>query len=101
MFQALREGALDTGGLTFAHRREHTAALNRLAVEGAADVVAVSLGVYPAIASAYQLLPHGASVGRGYGPVVVEASGRSNPMTSTACGSASSAPAPPPGWCCA
>src|SRR4029077_1217314 len=34
-------------------------------------VVAVSLGVYPAIADRYQLLPHGASVGRGYGPVVV------------------------------
>ena len=30
-----------------------------------------SLGVYPAIAPSYQLLPHGASVGRGYGPVVV------------------------------
>ncbi|HZL17584.1 MAG TPA: MqnA/MqnD/SBP family protein, partial [Polyangia bacterium] len=58
-------------GLTFTHRREHTAALNRLAIDGAADVVAVSLGVYPAIARAYQLLPHGASVGRGYGPVVV------------------------------
>jgi 1,4-dihydroxy-6-naphthoate synthase len=71
MFQALREGALDTGGLSFTHRREHTAALNRLAIEGAADVVAVSLGVYPTIASTYLLLPHGASVGRGYGPVVV------------------------------
>jgi 1,4-dihydroxy-6-naphthoate synthase len=67
----LRAGALDAGGLTFTHRRDHTAALNRLAMAGAADVVAVSLGVYPAIADRYQLLPHGASVGRGYGPVVV------------------------------
>jgi 1,4-dihydroxy-6-naphthoate synthase len=33
--------------------------------------VAVSVGVYPAIASHYQMLPHGASVGRGFGPVVV------------------------------
>jgi 1,4-dihydroxy-6-naphthoate synthase len=71
MFHALRAGALDAGGLTFTHRRDHTAALNRLAMAGAADVVAVSLGVYPAIADRYQLLPHGASVGRGYGPVVV------------------------------
>ncbi len=71
MFHALRAGAIDGGGLTFSHRRDHTAALNRLAIEGAADVVAVSLGVYPAIAARYQLLPHGASVGRGYGPVVV------------------------------
>ena len=71
MFHALQSGALDVGDLTFTHRRADTAALNRLAIEGAADVVAVSLGVYPAIAPRYQLLPHGASVGRGYGPVVV------------------------------
>src|SRR4051794_33027571 len=71
MFHALRAAAIDTDGLTFTHHRDHTAALNRLAIGGPTDVVAVSLGVYPAIASGYQLLPHGASVGRGYGPVVV------------------------------
>jgi 1,4-dihydroxy-6-naphthoate synthase len=71
MFYALRGGRIDTEGLTFTHRRDHTAALNRLAAEGAADVVAVSLGAYPTFAGAYQLLPHGASVGRGFGPVVV------------------------------
>jgi 1,4-dihydroxy-6-naphthoate synthase len=71
MFHALRAGAIDTGALRFVHRRDHTAALNRLAIEGGADVVAVSVGVYPAIAARYQMLPHGASVGRGFGPVVV------------------------------
>ncbi len=71
MFYALREGRLDPGGFAFTHRRDHTAALNRLAIEGGADVVAVSLGAYPELAGAYQLLPHGASVGRGFGPVVV------------------------------
>jgi 1,4-dihydroxy-6-naphthoate synthase len=71
MFHALRAGAIDTGGLRFVHRRDHTAALNRLAIDGGADVVAVSVGVYPAIAARYQMLPHGASVGRGFGPVVV------------------------------
>jgi len=71
MFHALRHGRIDTEGLAFSHRRDHTAALNRLAAEGGADVVAVSLGAYPALARAYQLLPHGASVGRGFGPVVV------------------------------
>jgi 1,4-dihydroxy-6-naphthoate synthase len=71
MFHALRHARIDTEGLTFTHRRDHTAALNRLAGEGGADVVAVSLGAYPAFADAYQLLPHGASVGRGFGPVVV------------------------------
>ena len=71
MFHAVRSGAVDPDGLTFSHRRDHTAALNHLAIAGAADVVAVSTGVYPAIADGYQILPHGASVGRGYGPVVV------------------------------
>jgi 1,4-dihydroxy-6-naphthoate synthase len=71
MFHALREGRIDTEGLSFTHHRDHTAALNRLAAEGGADVVAVSLGAYPALAQAYRLLPHGASVGRGFGPVVV------------------------------
>jgi 1,4-dihydroxy-6-naphthoate synthase len=71
MFHALRAGAIDTGGLAFSHRRDHTAALNKIAIAGEADVVAVSLGAYPAIAAGYQLLPHGASVGRGFGPVVV------------------------------
>jgi 1,4-dihydroxy-6-naphthoate synthase len=71
MFHALRHGRIDAEGLTFTHRRDHTAALNRLAEEGGADVVAVSLGAYPALARTYQLLPHGASVGRGFGPVVV------------------------------
>ncbi len=71
MFHAIRVGAVDAAGLNFSHRRADTAALNRLALEGATDVVAVSLGVYPSIAERYQILPHGASVGRGYGPVVV------------------------------
>jgi len=71
MFHALRAGAIDTGPLRFTHRRDHTAALNRLAIDAGADVVAVSVGVYPAIAAHYQMLPHGASVGRGFGPVVV------------------------------
>jgi 1,4-dihydroxy-6-naphthoate synthase len=71
MFHALRAGAIDTGALRFIHRRAHTAALNQLAIDEGADVVAVSVGVYPEIAARYQMLPHGASVGRGFGPVVV------------------------------
>ena len=71
MFHALRTGAIDTAELRFVHRRAHTAALNQLAIDAGADVVAVSVGVYPAIAARYQMLPHGASVGRGFGPVVV------------------------------
>lgn len=71
MFHALGAGRLATPGLTFSHRREDTGALNRIALAGEADVVAISAGLYPSVASHYQLLPHGASVGRGFGPVVV------------------------------
>lgn len=77
MFHALASGAVDARGLTFSHRRGDTAWLNRLAEEEGADVVAVSAGAYPRIADKYLLLPHGASVGRGFGPVVVAKS----PMT--------------------
>lgn len=71
MFAALSMGAIDLEGLRFDHLRADTASLNDLAVNEGADVVAVSLGVYPKIADRYLLLPHGASVGRGFGPVVV------------------------------
>ena len=71
MFHAIRAGLIDGRGLTFQHRRTDTAELNRIAQGGGADVVAISAGVYPRVADTYQLLPHGASIGRGFGPVVV------------------------------
>jgi 1,4-dihydroxy-6-naphthoate synthase len=71
MFHALATGAVDARGVTFTHRRGDTAWLNGLAEAGGADVVAISAGAYPGIADKYLLLPHGASVGRGFGPVVV------------------------------
>ena len=71
MFHALVTGAIDTQGMTFSHQRGDTAWLNELARAGGADVVAISAGAYPAVADRYLLLPHGASVGRGFGPVVV------------------------------
>jgi 1,4-dihydroxy-6-naphthoate synthase len=71
MFHAIRRAEVTAPGLTFSHRRADTAELNRLALSGAADVIAISAGVYPSCADRYQLLPHGASVGRGFGPVVV------------------------------
>ena len=71
MFHALAGGQVAAPDLVFSHRRADTAELNRLALAGATDVVAISAGVYPRVADRYQLLPHGASVGRGFGPVVV------------------------------
>jgi len=71
MFHALRVGRVGAPDLVFSHRRGDTAALNRMAIAGQADVVAISAGAYPLCAADYLLLPHGASVGRGFGPVVV------------------------------
>ena len=71
MFHALRAGGVDTRGLAFTHRRGDTSELNALALAGEIDVVAISTGAYPAVADKYLLLPHGASVGRGFGPVLV------------------------------
>jgi 1,4-dihydroxy-6-naphthoate synthase len=71
MFHAISTGEVDTHGLRFTHRRGDTAWLNALAEAGENDVVAISTGAYPRVADKYMLLPHGASVGRGFGPVVV------------------------------
>lgn len=71
MFWPLLNGKIDTRGLSFVHERADTEALNERAAAGTVDVIAVSIARYAAIAKDYLLLPHGASIGRGYGPVVV------------------------------
>ena len=71
MFHAVKNELVDLRGLWFSHKRGDTAELNRIAAEGGADVVAISAGAYPGGADRYLMLPRGASVGRGYGPVVV------------------------------
>jgi len=47
------------------------APLNEWAAEGRLEVTALSAGAYPAVSDRYLLLPHGASFGEGYGPIVV------------------------------
>jgi 1,4-dihydroxy-6-naphthoate synthase len=74
MFWALLEGKVDTEGLAFTAVRADTETLNRWAEEASsADVIAVSIAQYARVARDHLLLPHGMSVGRGYGPVVVGA----------------------------
>lgn len=72
MFWAIAEQRIDTRGFTFERERADTEALNRSA-EGASapDVSAVSIHQYAYLADRYLMLPHGGSVGAGYGPVVV------------------------------
>jgi 1,4-dihydroxy-6-naphthoate synthase len=71
MFWPLLHGKLDTRDLTFTYERADTEALNERAGKGDVDVIAISIARYATLTDTYLLLPHGASVGRGYGPVVV------------------------------
>src|SRR5258708_15946857 len=71
MFYALAEGKVDTEGLVFRHELADIESLNRRALEGELAVTAVSFHAYAYLADRYILLPHGASFGDGYGPVVV------------------------------
>lgn len=72
MFHALAHGRIDLRGLRFEHVRADTEALNRGAEAARApDVTAVSIHQYAYLADRYLLLPHGGSVGAGYGPVLV------------------------------
>jgi 1,4-dihydroxy-6-naphthoate synthase len=73
MFWPLLAGKIDSDGLSFEVERADTEALNARAASADVDVLAVSAARWPSIAQDYQLLPHGMSVGRGYGPVVVAA----------------------------
>jgi 1,4-dihydroxy-6-naphthoate synthase len=71
MFYALAEGRVETEGLAFTHELGDIESLNRRALAGELAVTAVSFHAYAYLADRYLLLPHGASFGDGYGPVVV------------------------------
>jgi 1,4-dihydroxy-6-naphthoate synthase len=75
MFYALAEGRVDTEGLRFRHELSDIESLNRRAMAGELAVTAVSFHAYAHLADRYVLLPHGASFGDGYGPVVVASPG--------------------------
>src|SRR5438046_545369 len=71
MFWALEAGRVETRGLAFEQVVSDIQTLNEWALEGRLEVSAISAGAYPHVAERYLLLPHGASMGDGYGPIVV------------------------------
>jgi 1,4-dihydroxy-6-naphthoate synthase len=71
MFWALAVDRIDTRGFEFEHVLRDIQTLNEWALEGRLEVTAISLHAYPFVQDRYVLLPHGASMGNGYGPVVV------------------------------
>lgn len=71
MFYGLATNKLETDGLKFEHTLKDIQSLNEDARNGVFDVTAVSFHAYAYIADKYALLPHGASIGDKYGPIVV------------------------------
>src|ERR1051325_1271327 len=71
MFYGLATNKLDTGSLHFTHVLKDIQTLNEEAFKGTYDVTAVSFHAYAYITDKYLLLPHGASIGDNYGPIVV------------------------------
>ncbi|HWX15340.1 MAG TPA: MqnA/MqnD/SBP family protein [Chthoniobacterales bacterium] len=71
MFYAMAENKIDLRGYRFEHRLEDIQTLNERALRGELHVSAISIHAYAYAADKYALLPCGASMGDGYGPIVV------------------------------
>jgi 1,4-dihydroxy-6-naphthoate synthase len=71
MFYGLATHKLDTGALQFTHVLKDIQTLNEEAMRGTYDVTAISFHAYAYISDKYALLPHGASIGDNYGPILV------------------------------
>ena len=71
MFYALATNKIETGDLEFEHVLKDIQTLNEEARKGTYDVTAISFHAYAYVADKYALLPHGASIGDNYGPIVV------------------------------
>ena len=71
MFYGLASGRVAAPDLEFAHVLQDIQTLNERAFRGEYEVTAVSFHAYAYLADRYALLPHGASMGEGYGPMVV------------------------------
>ena len=71
MFYGLASGHVDTGGIVIDQVLSDIETLNRAAFDGKYEVTAVSFHAYAHLVDKYALLPHGASMGDKYGPIVV------------------------------
>lgn len=71
MFYALAKNRIDTRGWRFEHVLQDIQTLNDRALKGELDITAISIHAYPFVADKYALTSCGASMGDGYGPLVV------------------------------
>src|SRR4029450_2370316 len=78
MFYAMAENKIDLRGYRFDHRLEDIQTLNERARRGELDISAISIHAYAYVSHNYALLPCGASMGDGYGPLVIRKRSTSN-----------------------
>ena len=71
MFYGLAKGLIPTAGFAFEHILQDIQTLNERAQRGELDITAISFHAYAHVSSQYALLPSGASMGDGYGPMLV------------------------------
>ena len=71
MFYAMTHGKVTIPGVRIEHVLEDIESLNRRAGSTELEVTAVSCATYPSIADRYRLMDPGASMGKGYGPIIV------------------------------
>jgi 5,8-dihydroxy-2-naphthoate synthase len=71
MFYAMAENKIDLRGYRFEHRLEDIQTLNERALRGELHISAISIHAFAYVSDHYALLPCGASMGDGYGPVLV------------------------------
>src|SRR6266487_2855743 len=71
MFYAMAENKIDLRGYRFEHRLEDIQTLNERASRGELHISAISIHAYAYVSERYALLPCGASMGDGYGPILV------------------------------
>ena len=71
MFYALAADKIPSNGFRFEHLLRDIETLNEWAMKGELEVTAISVHAYAYVADKYRLLPHGASMGEQYGPIVV------------------------------
>src|SRR4029079_10938295 len=71
MFYGLATGRVPSNGFELEHVLSDIETLNRAAFEGKYEITAVSFHAYAHLTDRYVLLPHGASMGDKYGPIVV------------------------------
>ncbi|MDP6869714.1 MAG: ABC transporter substrate-binding protein [Candidatus Poseidoniaceae archaeon] len=75
MFHAMTTNAFETPGYKFVHELQDIETLNKRAMRNDLEVSAVSIHAYPEISENYALMNCGASMGEGYGPMIVAKKG--------------------------